>query len=228
MTELYEGLRESDLVDLVVPMMSIDEYETKISNVDEVIVVGFFVDDKEPAIELSRFIDRSVQNILDTDVSPAPNESGYFMMFLELKRDEHFYEIIKNILHEMENITEIKEWTFKVYKNDEIMDFNEENVRRHIRLNEPTHESFIIKSFFDDALIETVIITESHVQLKGFCFRILDIDSKIMVESTLSLSDMSLSRRLDNMLGLHYNTTVNGESIQIRNNLMNRAIMLSL
>jgi len=203
MTKLYEGLRESDLVDLVTPMMSIDEYETKISDVNEVIVVGFFIDDKEPAIELSRFIDRSVQNILDTDVSPAPNESGYFMMFLELKRDKHFYKIVSNILQEMENITDIKEWTFKVYKNDEIMDFNKENVRRHVRLNEPTHESFIVKSFFDDALIDNVIITESHVQLKGFSLRIMDIDSKIMVESTASLSDMSLSRRLDNMLGLY-------------------------
>ncbi len=226
--KISEGLRESDLADLVIPMMSIDEYESKISDTNDVIVVGFFVDDKEPAIELSRFVDRSIQDILDTDVSPAPNESGYFMMFLELKRNDEFFEIISNILEEIKNITDIEKWTFKAYKNDEIMDFNKENIRRHVRLNEPTHESFVIKSFFDDALIDNIQIYESFVQLNTFHLRIIDIDSKIVVESTISLTDMSLSRRLDNMLGLHYNTTVNGESIQIRNNLMNRAIMLNL
>ena len=74
--KLKEGMRENDLDDLVLPLITIDEYVSKIGDDKEVIVVGFFVEDEDPANDLSRFIDRSVTNILDTDVSPVPNEEG--------------------------------------------------------------------------------------------------------------------------------------------------------
>ena len=41
MAQLNEGLKELDLQDLVLPLVSVDEYESKID--EEAIVVAFFI-----------------------------------------------------------------------------------------------------------------------------------------------------------------------------------------
>ena len=82
MFALNEGLRPDDLEDLVLPILSIDEYESKIE--DDGIVVGFYTQYKDPANDLNRFIQKSAIDILDSEVSPAPTEDGYFIVFVEL------------------------------------------------------------------------------------------------------------------------------------------------
>src|SRR5690606_2952939 len=92
-----------DLQDLVLPMLSIDEFESKIDN--DAIVVGFFVQDAEPAKDLERFIQKSAVTLLDTEVSTAPDNDGYFMLFLELSRDPASIKRILDIIDSLEGLT---------------------------------------------------------------------------------------------------------------------------
>jgi hypothetical protein len=94
--DLFEGLREGDLEGLVLPHLSIDEFETKLD--DDAIVVAFHVLDRDPANDLNRFIQKGAVALLDTDVSPAPNEDGYYVVFVELERNETFPERMMHIL----------------------------------------------------------------------------------------------------------------------------------
>lgn len=132
MAILTEGLREGDLIDLVLPLITIDEYESKID--ETAIVVGFFVKDIEPAKDLNRFIQKSAVSLLDTDVSPAPNSQGYYMVFVEFLRNEDFIKKIFMLIDNIRDLVGIKTWTFKAYKIDGVHDLNEKNLKKYIRL----------------------------------------------------------------------------------------------
>ena len=101
------GLKAGDLDDLVSNLISIDEFESKIDN-EEAIVVGFKVDDKEPAQDLSRFIEKSTVDLMDTEVSPAPDTDGKYIVFVEFSRDKAFPHNLVSVLKSMENLTNIK------------------------------------------------------------------------------------------------------------------------
>jgi hypothetical protein len=55
-SKLYEGMWSGDLADLVQPLVSIDEYASKID--PNAIAVGFYVQDKDAADDLNRFIQK--------------------------------------------------------------------------------------------------------------------------------------------------------------------------
>ena len=93
-SNLLEGLRESDLVDLVSPVVSIDAFEPKSGKGKNVVVVAFRVSDEEPAQDLASFIEKGVHDLLDTEVSPTVDEDGMYLVFVEIKRDENLMNTV--------------------------------------------------------------------------------------------------------------------------------------
>lgn len=148
---LREGLRENDLEELVIPMISIDEFESKVD--EDAIVIGFYVKDSEPADDLNRFIQKSPVILLDTDVSPAPNEDGYFLVFVEVSRDDSFAKKLLTILAEIKNLVGIEEsdWSFTCYGHDGIFEVTEEKV--HVLIRTESIEDLKQKAY-DDELLE--------------------------------------------------------------------------
>lgn len=129
---LTEGLRAGDLADLVLPVISIDEYESKIE--DDGLVVAFRVDDEEPGKDLTRFIEKSNINVLDAELSPGPDSKGYFYVFVEFIREEDFPSEILKMLGQVSNVAGIKKWRMKTYHEDKIVPVTEENIREYVRL----------------------------------------------------------------------------------------------
>lgn len=192
---LKEGMREGDLDDLVLPLLSIDEYVSKISNDKEVIVVGFFVEDEDPAKDLSRFIDRSVTDILDTDVSPAPNEEGYFLVFLEAKRNKKFVKMLLQVLDEISNLVNIDKWTFKVHKDTTIYDLNRKSLEAKVNTDPISFNQFEVINFLKDSMLDDFsfnndeIIFEKRGMTRKFKFICLD---QIRIELPLLQEDMPI------------------------------------
>lgn len=132
---LNEGLDRHDLDYLVLPMVSIDEYDSKIDN-RKAIVVGFFVAESQPANDLSGFIEKGRISILDTDVSPAPTEDGYYMVFVEFSRDDKFPAKLLSMIDELNNITNNEEWTFIPYgKSDKQWPLTKDELEKRIILD---------------------------------------------------------------------------------------------
>lgn len=127
---LFEGLKEGDLLDLVLPVISIDEYESKLD--DTSIVVGFYVNSNAPAKDLNRFIQKSPESLYDTEISPAPNEDGYYIVFLEIQRDDEFPAKIVSIANSLNTLTGNDEWYFVTYGEDEEIPLTEENIKEYI------------------------------------------------------------------------------------------------
>lgn len=130
-SDLFEGLIERDLEDLVIPLVSIDEYESKIS--DDNIVVAFFVKDIEPAKDLMRFMSKSSVDIMDSEVSNIPNLHGFYLVFCELLRGPDFIKDIHELVNSASGLTGIMQWKFKAYQR-KIEEFTLENLEANIRV----------------------------------------------------------------------------------------------
>lgn len=133
--KLEEGLTRNALQHLVLPLLSIDEYQSKISD-KRVIVVAFFVKEEDAAIDLSNFIDQSHYPILDTEVSPSPNPEGFYLVFVELQRNDDFPENLMSVIKEIENLVEIKSWDFDCSKEDGPFELTTANLKDHLVLDQ--------------------------------------------------------------------------------------------
>lgn len=132
--DLNEGMTKGALDRLIQPLISIDEYESKISD-RRAIVVGFYVDDADPANDLSNFVDRGSHPVLDTEVSPSPTPDGYFMVFVEIKRDDEFPTILMEILKDVKNINDVRDWSFTCPLHDGPIELNKDNLKDNLTLD---------------------------------------------------------------------------------------------
>lgn len=142
MTKLTEGLKENDLESLVLPLLSVDEYESKLD--DDSIVIAFYVKDKEPAQDLNRFIQKGAQEILDTDVSPAPTEDGNYMVFVEVLRDKEFPGRCIDMLTSLTGLTGIENWMLSIYDEEEHLPADLQTLEAKVRL-------YSMEDYEDDA-----------------------------------------------------------------------------
>lgn len=135
--KLNEGLTFNALEDLVLPLITIDQYESKISD-RRVIVTGFYVDDQDPADSLSSFIDRSSHLILDTEVSPNPAINGKYIVFVEIQRDENFPKILIDLLKDIKSLCKIdlSSWMFDAPDLSDPLPVTFENLKNNIILDQ--------------------------------------------------------------------------------------------
>jgi hypothetical protein len=136
MTKLREGMERGALEHLVLPLISVDEFESKIDD-RRVIVSGFYVKDHAPATDLSNFVEKSSIRPLDTEVSPAPTDDGFYMVFVEMGRNDDFPKRLVSLAGQLSNLTTTEKWKFKPYRSgeSEFFDLTEDNIREHINLD---------------------------------------------------------------------------------------------
>lgn len=213
---LLEGLKEGDLEHLVLPLVSIDEYESKLD--DDSIVVGFFVEDKDPSVDLNRFIQKGAVDILDTDVSPAPNEDGHFMVFVEILRDHEFPQKLLDIVETLTGLTGNIEWQCVVYGEDKpqplTLDYITDTVRL-ISMEDALQES--IKEFFRESILDGLywedgnVIFERRGQRQSY--KLIDFDTfdnlsehNAVMSLPVRLDEQSqgVRRTLESLLGDHW------------------------
>jgi len=107
---LEEGLRPGDLEHLILNKVSIDQFEPKTGSDKEVLVMGLYSKDEEPAQDLARFIERGYVGVKDTEVSPGPDEDGNYMVFVEISKDEDTMKRVVEILNDIKSVTTVHEW----------------------------------------------------------------------------------------------------------------------
>lgn len=135
MKQLNEsGLMSHDLDHLVLPLIEIDTFESKIDNA-RAVVIAFYVFEQEPAKDLERFVEKGDINIMDSETSPAPTEDGYYVVFVELPRDRNLPEHIANIVDSVNNLTNVDQWQFKTIHDDEIYDLTKDSIAEHVNLD---------------------------------------------------------------------------------------------
>lgn len=129
-SDLTEGMRQGDLQDLVLPLISVDEYESKID--PKAFVIGFYVQDGSAAKDLDRFLQKSPYPLLDTDVSPAPDQQGYFIVFVEILHSTQASHYVEMVLSDVASLTGITAWKMRLRGNARLIPFSSNRLRRSL------------------------------------------------------------------------------------------------
>ena len=167
MSYLEEGLKQGDLEGMVLPMLSIDEFDSKIDN-KTVIVVSFYSFEEDPAHDLSNFIERSPTQVMDTDVSPAPSKEGYYLTFVEFKRNTQFPQRLIKILDEVSKLTNINNWQFTSFKlpKGKVLPVSNENLAKWVDLAPPAQtDQQKLKEFFQHSCLDNFELDECNLNL---------------------------------------------------------------
>ena len=132
---LSESLLENDLKWLVDDGVLIDMHKTKLGANKDYIVLALIINDKIPATDLAGFIENSVYDFEDVEVSSATDTKGRYLIYVELNRDPGAFNSINGILTDASRLTGIEEWKFKGMDMNDYVPFNEENFAVHIITN---------------------------------------------------------------------------------------------
>jgi len=113
-----EGLEKGDLERLVSTKITVDEYKSKMGTDEEIVVLSFFIQGKEPALDLVNFIEKSYEWVVDADASSGEVDNGKYIVFVEIEREPNIAEHIIEMLTDLRNLTEhdLKNWDMEYFK----------------------------------------------------------------------------------------------------------------
>jgi hypothetical protein len=123
---------EDDLKWLVDDGVLVDMHKTKLGANKDYIVLAIIVNDRTPAHDLASFIENSVYDFEDVEVSSATDTKGRYLIYVELNRDSGAFKTINGILTDTKRLTGIEEWKFKGMGMNEFIPFDEETFSTHI------------------------------------------------------------------------------------------------
>ena len=117
-SQIKEGVEYGDLKSLITTNISVAEFEPKTGTDDDVVVLGFYADDEAPANDLASFIEKSSVSVLDTEVSPAAEEDGYYMVFVELDNEDLMKKVFA-LIEDVSRLVEVETWNLKFFNGTE-------------------------------------------------------------------------------------------------------------
>jgi hypothetical protein len=230
---LNEGLRRNDLKNLISNVISIDEYNSKID--DTAIVIAFRVKDRQAAQDLNRFIQKSYVDLLDTDISPAPDLKGYYLVFVELPLNDKIADSIEIVVKEISDLCDIKEWKMSLRTVDEVVDFNTKMISRVLdeELNSQLHEYFHMSDLnnviVEGAALSLVGSKESYnFVIRGFGSRDRVLQDHKLVNEAVAIAGGGSwqARKLKMLLGPSWDVEQLGECVVIQHSELVKILLL--
>ncbi len=245
MGNLTEGMRPGDLEDLVLPMITVDEYESKID--DKAVVIGFYVADRDAAEDLNRFIQKSPVVLLDTEVSPAPDQHGYYLVFVELLNDAQIVPNLEAILEEVSPLIDAEEWQMRLRGQDDgvipfsskllkqrFTELRSENVDGDEAETEGRIMEFFTPSDLSNAIFEnnTLALTGSAGEFRAEVIGFGDAEDLMsangLTESAISLGlgDIALSLQITRLLGEGWLSSRHGDHMILQHVASESSLLL--
>ena len=240
---LFESLRANDLKGLVDHIFTIDQFKSKMGEDKDVVVLGFRVSDKFPAIDLMEFVEKGYTYILDADMSTGEERDGRYQVFVELERSPKLGMQITDILEGVGQLCDCTDWRFRYHKDIESLPVSEEALNEHIPNSPEAYEAKILESstkevaeFFDQGATDTVTLTAEgdltftkpysgelsmHLDAIGFYE---SVKNKLQGAIQLDESSRGQSLFLEKYLGNYEINKIDGKFL-IRNG--NRAVIVS-
>ena len=132
-SKVNESIQHNDLRDLINPVISIDQYKSKIGADTNVIVIGIKIKSDEPSKDLSQFLETGNTDALDVDIGPGPDADGFYTVFVEFNRNSKVFANIDRLVGDLMQVdNDLTQVSFTSYKNDMPVDWSKENCEEHI------------------------------------------------------------------------------------------------
>ena len=124
------GIQSGDLKDTVLSKISIDEFEPKTGDSKDVVVLGIKVIESAVGQDLYNFLNSSIVEVRDVEVSPNPNQEGHYIVFVELDRNENTLQTIREIMTDIENVSGKLPWKASTHLTDGYFPLKEGEIER--------------------------------------------------------------------------------------------------
>ena len=167
-SNLMEGLRRSDLKDMVDNLFTIDQFQSKMGDDKDTIVLRFRAATKEPAIDLMEFIEKGYNFVLDADTSSGEEKDGKYSVFVEIERTKHAPAQIKDLMNGLSQLCDCTDWRFRWYKDIGGHDFSEEAIAKVVPLTAEEYKRSVegqeaqeVAEFFDQGALESINVDEN-------------------------------------------------------------------
>tara|TARA_B100000900_G_scaffold408573_1_gene423037 strand:- start:7474 stop:8256 length:783 start_codon:yes stop_codon:yes gene_type:complete len=135
------ALRENDLKNTMLKKISLDEFEPKTGETKDVMVVGFHIHEQQAGKDLYKFLNHSIHEIRDVEVSPNPNPDNYFMVFVEMDRNEDSINNLKSLVKEIENLSDKLDWNISTLLSEDLINLESEELLSFVQLDPETYLS---------------------------------------------------------------------------------------
>lgn len=129
------ALREQDLKNTMLKKISVDEFEPKTGSNNEVMVVGFHIKEHQAGKDLYKFLNHSIVEIRDVEVSPNPNPDNYYMVFVEMDRNDQSLSKIKDLIKEVENVSGELDWNVSTLLSEDDIGLHDEALTKFLQLD---------------------------------------------------------------------------------------------
>ncbi len=149
---INEGLEQNDLARLIHPELHIDEYKSKMGKDEDIVVLSFKVNGREPAEDLVNFIEKGYDWVLDADVSAGELDDGDFLVFVECDREPAVAENIMDMMKDILNLTSqvMGEWSVQIRSRPEKLDLTADNIKNNVPLSTGSYEAQYGKKGLDE------------------------------------------------------------------------------
>ena len=109
---LFESLDYKDLEGLMKPTIHVDEFSSKMGDDADIIVISFFVRDKQAAKDLVGWFEKGYDFVLDADRSPGEIKPNRYLVYVEIRRRSSAANNINELLEDLHTLTEFdaKDW----------------------------------------------------------------------------------------------------------------------
>lgn len=232
MHKLMEGLRPNDLKGMLDNYVSVDEYESKID--EAALVIAFYVSDRHAAQDVSRFIQKSFVDLLDSEVSSSPDQNGNYLVFVELPTNSKVGKEIAELCDDLSSLGDIKTWRVKVRGEEVTEGIPAKEIQKVIDqgLSDSLHEYFSNTS-------ATNILVEGCCKVRFDTFEMqFSVTDHGLLEDVarrkdlltravdLSIVSQRMCRNINNLLGSNWSVEKLGEQFLLVNKHTNQALLI--
>ena len=140
--KIYESVERGDLARLLRTELHIDQFQSKMGNDADILVLSFKIKDKEPALDLVDFIEKGYEWVLDADISSGEKEDGDYLVFVEMDRDTDAPDRIMRLISDVNNLSDntMADWRWKYHKGVRGYDMTEEELATTLPLTQESYE----------------------------------------------------------------------------------------
>ena len=238
---LNEGLESKDLKEFVSDIFTVDQYKSKMGEDRDVVVLGFKVKEKHPAMDLVEFIEKGYKFILDADMSAGEEKDGQYQVFVEMERTRNLPGQMRELFSGISQLCDCYNWKFRYQKTNNSIKFDEQAVLENIPMTPEEYENKIteiktvdVQEFFDQGTTEVALESDGTLtfskpysgDIQAKFIAIGDSENvKNIVPGPLSLDEASQSQSLflNKYLG-NYDIHKIGTKFLIRNG--NKALVI--
>ena len=166
--QLNEGLRSGDLEDCIEELFTVDQYRSKMGEDRDIIVLGFRVNEKHPAMDLMEFVEKGYKFILDADMSAGEEHDGKYQVFIEIERTPKLAEQIEELLGGVGQLCSRRSWNFKYQRSPKSQTFTKESILETVPTTPQEYDQKMlefknqdVREFFDQGSVD-ISLSESN------------------------------------------------------------------